>query len=277
MFSSGNYFILASLKFSQMSQKKPLILVTNDDGITAPGIRALIDVMKQIGDVIVVAPDSPQSGMGHAITISDTLFCDQITVKERYKHKEFSCSGTPADCVKIATQEILHRKPDLCVSGINHGSNSSINVIYSGTMSAAVEAGIEGIPAIGFSLLDYSLNADFEPSKKFVKRITRQVLKNGLPKGVVLNVNLPNLKESEIKGIKVCRQANARWEEEFDKRTNPQGRDYYWLSGKFINEDEGEDSDEFALAQGYVSVVPVQFDLTAHKFLGDLNKWDLND
>ena len=260
-----------------MPQKKPLILVTNDDGITAPGIRALIEVMKQLGDVVVVAPDSPQSGMGHAITISNTLFCDPVRLKENLKHKEFSCSGTPADCVKIATQEILHRKPDLCVSGINHGSNSSINVIYSGTMSAAVEAGIEGIPAIGFSLLDYSLTADFEPTKKFVKKITKEVLKNGLPKGVVLNVNLPKLREAEIKGIKVCRQATARWEEEFDKRTNPQGRDYYWLTGKFVNEDEGQDSDEYALSQGYVSVVPVQFDLTAHQFLRDLKTWELND
>ena len=260
-----------------MPQKKPLILVTNDDGITAPGIRALIEVMKQLGDVVVVAPDSPQSGMGHAITISNTLFCDPVRLKENLKHKEFSCSGTPADCVKIATQEILHRKPDLCVSGINHGSNSSINVIYSGTMSAAVEAGIEGIPAIGFSLLDYSLTADFEPTKKFVKKITKAVLKNGLPKGVVLNVNLPKLSEAEIKGIKVCRQATARWEEEFDKRTNPQGRDYYWLTGKFVNEDEGQDSDEYALSQGYVSVVPVQFDLTAHQFLRDLKSWELND
>ncbi len=260
-----------------MSKKKPLILVTNDDGITAPGIRALIEVMKQLGEVVVVAPDSPQSGMGHAITISNTLFCDPVKVKENTKHKEYSCSGTPADCVKIATQEILRRKPDLCVSGINHGSNSSINVIYSGTMSAAVEAGVEGIPAIGFSLLDYSLTADFEPTKKFVKTITRNVLKNGLPKGVVLNVNLPKLKESEIKGIKICRQASAHWEEQFDKRTNPQGRDYYWLSGKFINEDEGQDSDEYALSQGYVSVVPVQFDLTAHHVIRDLNTWKLND
>ena len=260
-----------------MPSKKPLILVTNDDGITAPGIRALIDVMKQIGDVVVVAPDSPQSGMGHAITISDTLFCDQIVVKERFKHKEYSCSGTPADCVKIATQEILHRKPDLCVSGINHGSNSSINVIYSGTMSAAVEAGIEGIPAIGFSLLDYSLNADFEPSKKYVKQISKQVLKHGLPKGVVLNVNLPNLKATEIRGVKVCRQAKARWEEDFDTRTHPQGRDYYWLSGRFVNEDEGKDSDEHALQEGYVSVVPVQFDLTAHQFLNELNTWEFDD
>lgn len=260
-----------------MAQKKPLILVTNDDGITAPGIRALIEVMKELGDVVVVAPDRPQSGMGHAITVSDTIFCDQIVLKENYKHKEYSCSGTPADCVKIASQEILKRKPDLCVSGINHGSNSSINVIYSGTMSAAVEAGIEGIPAIGFSLLDYSLNADFEPCKKFVKKIARQVLKNGLPAGVVLNVNIPKLQESQIKGIKVCRQANARWEEMFDKRTNPQGREYYWLSGTFVSYDDGNDSDEFALAEGYVSVVPVQFDLTAHQFLQELETWKLDD
>lgn len=260
-----------------MNKTKPLILVTNDDGITAPGIRTLVEVMKELGDVIVVAPDSPQSGMGHAITISDTLFCEQVTIKETYKHKEYSCSGTPADCVKIATQEILHRKPDLCVSGINHGSNSSINVIYSGTMSAAVEAGIEGIPAIGFSLLDYSLNANFEPTRKYIKAITKNVLKNGLPKGVVLNVNIPKLTADEIKGIKVCRQANAHWEEEFDKRINPQGREYYWLTGKFVNKDEGDDTDEKALEDGYVSVVPVQFDLTAHHFIKDLSSWSLND
>lgn len=259
-----------------MAKDKPLILVTNDDGITAPGIRNLIEVMKELGDVVVVAPDSPQSAMGHAITISDTLFCDEVKLKENLKHKEYRCSGTPADCVKIATQEILHRKPDLCVSGINHGSNSSINVIYSGTMSAAVEAGIEGIPAIGFSLLDYSLQADFEPSKKYIKKITRQVLKNGLPNGVVLNVNLPALPAEEIKGIKVCRQAKAYWVEEFDKRKNPQGRDYYWLTGEFINEDKGEDTDEWALANGYVSIVPVQFDLTAHHFIQDLNSWKFN-
>lgn len=269
--------ILATLKIFFMSAKKPLILVTNDDGITAPGIRALIEVMKELGDVIVVAPDKPQSAMGHAITLSDALFCDPIVIQKNYKHKEYQCSGTPADCVKIATQEILHRKPDLCVSGINHGSNSSINVIYSGTMSAAVEAGIEGIPAIGFSLTDYSLTADFEPCKKFVKTITRNVLKHGLPEGVVLNVNLPKLKESEIKGIKICRQAKAMWEEEFDKRTNPQGRDYFWLTGKFINKDKGNDTDEWALENGYVSVVPVQFDLTAHHFISNLNNWEIND
>lgn len=255
--------------------KRPLILVTNDDGITAPGIRTLIEVMNSIGDVIVVAPDSPQSGTGHAITINSTLFVEEIKIDEG-KQREYSCSGTPADCVKLAINEIFDRKPDLCVSGINHGSNSSINVIYSGTMSAAIEAGIEGIPAIGFSLLDYNWNANFKATKSFVKTIAENVLKEGLPKGVVLNVNLPNLPKKDIKGIKVCRQAKANWEEEFDKRKNPQGREYYWLTGKFVNLDKGEDTDEWALKNGYVSVVPIQFDLTAHHCIQNLNTWKLN-
>lgn len=258
-----------------MSKKKPLILVTNDDGITAPGIRALIAVMNTIGEVVVVAPDSPQSAMGHAITINDTLYCNKIKVPKGEPQKEYSCSGTPVDCVKIAVNELLDRKPDLCVSGINHGSNSSINVIYSGTMSAAVEAGTVGIPAIGFSLLDYSLEADFEPAKKYIELIVKQCLENGLPEGVVLNVNFPKLSASKIKGIKVCRQANAHWKEKFDKRTNPLGRDYYWLTGEFINKDKGEDTDEWALEQGYVSVVPVQYDLTAHHAIKTINNWDL--
>lgn len=258
-----------------MTDKKPLILVTNDDGITAPGIRALISVMLKIGEVCVVAPDSPQSAMGHAITINDALYCDPIIIDPKGVQQEYSCSGTPVDCVKMATHEILKRKPDLCVSGINHGSNASINVIYSGTMSAAVEAGIEGIPAIGFSLLDYSMTADFEPAKKYIRAIAKQVLQHGLPQGVVLNVNFPKLKAKAIKGIKVCRQAKAQWVEDFDKRTNPMGRDYYWLSGKFINQDRGEDTDEWALEHGFVSVVPTQFDLTAHQYIQELNQWDL--
>ncbi len=259
-----------------MTRKKPLILVTNDDGITAPGIRALIEVMNTLGDVYVVAPDSPQSGMGHAITINNTLYCDKVEVHKEQPQKEYSCSGTPADCVKLAVNEILKRKPDLCVSGINHGSNSSINVIYSGTMSAAVEAGTQGIPSIGFSLLDYSLEANFEPVKKYVKQVAEQCLKNGLPKGVVLNVNFPKATAKELKGLKVCRQANAHWIENFDKRTNPLGRDYYWLTGEFVNEDKGEDTDEWALANNFVSVVPVQFDLTAHHAIKDINSWDLS-
>lgn len=260
---------------STVMPKKPLILVTNDDGITAPGVRTLIRVMNEIGDVVVVAPDSPQSGMGHAITINDTLQCDKVKLDEG-PQIEYSCSGTPADCVKMAINELMDRKPDICVSGINHGSNSSINVIYSGTMSAAIEAGIEGVPAIGFSLLDFRWGADFEPLKTYVKKITLQALEQGMPKDVVLNVNFPKCEDSDsIKGIKVCRQAKAYWVEEFDKRTNPLGKDYYWLTGKFINEDGGEDTDEWALSQNYVSIVPVQFDLTAHHAIAQLNTWKL--
>nr|WP_315162253.1 5'/3'-nucleotidase SurE [uncultured Flavobacterium sp.] len=259
-----------------MNGTRPLILVTNDDGVSAPGIRALIEVMSEIGDVVVVAPDKPQSAMGHAITINSTLYLNKIS-KDTDTITEYSCSGTPVDCVKLAVNEILKRKPDLCVSGINHGSNSSINVIYSGTMSAAVEAGIEGIPAIGFSLLDYDWNADFEAIKSFVKKISMEVLENGLPEGVILNVNFPKLKEKDIKGIKICRQAKALWVEKFDKRKTPQGKDYYWLAGEFVNEDKGEDTDEWALDNGYISVVPVQFDLTAYHSIKLLNNWKWNE
>jgi 5'-nucleotidase len=255
-------------------KEKPLILVTNDDGITAPGIRNLIAAMNEIGDVVVVAPDSPQSGMGHAITVNNTLFVEPVTIDDG-PQIEYSCSGTPADCVKLAVNELLNKKPDLCVSGINHGSNSSINVIYSGTMSAAVEAGIEGIPAIGFSLLDYSWNAEFQHLRDYAKKIAQNVLENGLQQGVVLNVNIPKSPEKKFKGIKICRQARAFWEENFDKRVNPHGREYYWLTGKFVNMDKGEDTDEWALQNNYISVVPVQFDLTAYHFIDDLNNWEL--
>ena len=256
--------------------KKPLILVTNDDGINAPGIRTLISIMNTLGDVVVVAPDSPQSGMGHAITLNSTLYAEQVFIDDG-PQKEYSCSGTPADCVKIAIREILDRTPDLCVSGINHGSNSSINVIYSGTMSAAIEAGIEGIPAIGFSLCDYSWEADFSPAEEGVKKIVAEALENGIPKGVVLNVNIPKVDKAGLKGIKVCRQARANWKEKFDKRTNPSGKDYYWLTGEFQLLDKGEDTDEWALSNGYISVVPTQFDLTAHFAIQDINTWNLNE
>ena len=254
--------------------KTPLILVTNDDGISAPGIRALIAVMQEIGTVVVVAPDSPQSAMGHAITINSTLHLNKISSDDAAV-LEYSCSGTPVDCVKLGVNEILKQKPDLCVSGVNHGSNSSINVIYSGTMSAAVEAGIEGIPAIGFSLCDYNWNADFESIKPFIKKIALEVLAKKLPEGVVLNVNFPKLAQKDIKGIKICRQAKAMWAEKFDKRQTPFGKDYYWLTGAFVNQDKGEDTDEWALHNGYISVVPVQFDLTAHHAIQQLNTWDL--
>ena len=252
--------------------KRPLILVTNDDGISAPGIRTLISAMNELGEVIVVAPDSPQSAMGHAITINSTLQCNQVKIDDG-PQIEYSCSGTPADCVKLGINEILDRKPDICVSGVNHGSNSSINVIYSGTMSAAVEASIEGIPAIGFSLLDYSWNANFNEIKKYLINITKQALFNGIPKGNALNVNFPKLKEKDIKGIKICRQANAYWVEKFDKRVNPQGKEYYWLTGEFINKDNGHDSDEWALFNGFISIVPVKFDMTDHENISYIKKW----
>lgn len=256
-------------------QNRPNILVVNDDGITAPGIKNLIEVMQELGNVVVVAPDGPQSGMGHAITIGKPLRFDKVDLYEGVEM--YKCSGTPVDCVKLAVNEILKRKPDLCVSGVNHGSNSSINVIYSGTMSAAVEAGIEGIPAIGFSLLDYDWNANFDTIKSFIRKISVEVLENGLPEGVVLNVNFPKLKEEDIKGIRICRQAKAIWVEKFDKRKTPQGRDYYWLAGEFVNQDKGEDTDEWALENGFVSVVPVQFDLTAHHAIQQLNTWKWNE
>ena len=255
--------------------QKPLILVTNDDGITAPGIRYLIDIMQELGEVVVVAPDSPQSGKGHAVTLDATMYCDPVP-SQNGATREYACSGTPADCVKIAKHEVLNgRLPDLCVSGINHGSNASINVIYSGTMSAAIEAGTEDIPAIGFSLLDHTWNADFSQARAYIKRIAEKVLANGLPKGTVLNVNIPNLRQEEIKGVKICRQARSRWIEKFDKRVNPQGRVYYWMTGPFVNQDEGTDTDQWALENGYISVVPIQFDLTAYNSLEHFKQWDL--
>lgn len=250
--------------------QKPLILVTNDDGITAPGIRHLVEFMNEIGEVVVVAPNSPQSGKGHAITINSTLTYEEINLEG--PQKDFSLSGTPVDCVKFALDKVLKRRPDLVVSGINHGANSSINVIYSGTMSAAVEAGVEGLQSIGFSLLDFSWDADFTQAKEHIQSIVKKVLENPLPPGIVLNVNIPKLKKEEIKGVKVCKQAHAKWEESFDERINPHGKKYYWLTGYFNNMDASPDADETALTEGYISVVPVKFDLTAYEHLDSLGK-----
>jgi 5'-nucleotidase len=252
---------------------KPLILVTNDDGITAPGLRSLIHIMNEIGDVVVVAPDSPQSGMGHAITISDTLYCKKEKIDDG-PQKEYSISGTPADCVKFAVKEILQKKPDLCVSGINHGANSSINVIYSGTMSAAVEAGLEGIKSIGFSLLDYSWDADFTACKDYILKISLNLLKEK-KENLILNVNFPS-NTNKFKGIKVCRQAKGYWEDTYDKRTSPLGKEYYWLTGNFVTLEDNKETDEWALSQGYVSVVPISYDMTSHEDINKLKNWNLN-
>lgn len=254
---------------------KPSILVCNDDGITAPGLHALVDVAREFGTVTVVAPDSPQSGMGHAITIGKPLRLHE----EKWEHPDvqaWACSGTPVDCVKLATGEIMDKKPDLLVSGINHGSNFSISVVYSGTISAAMEGAIEGIPSIGFSLCDFRYDADFGPSQVYARKMIAKALENQMPDATLLSVNIPKMSLEEIKGMKVVRQAIGRFDEKFDKRIDPNGRPYYWLTGAYVDQDGGEDSDTWALRNGYVSVCPVQFDLTAHHTMNLINQWDIH-
>ncbi|GAA4319184.1 5'/3'-nucleotidase SurE [Compostibacter hankyongensis] len=253
-----------------MMEQRPVILVTNDDDITAPGIHALVEAVKPLGKVVVVAPDRPQSGKGHAITLGVPLRLDQVDLFGDIE--AYQCSGTPVDCVKLARDKILHGPPDLCVSGINHGANHSINVIYSGTMSAAMEAAIEGIPSVGFSLLDYRFDADFSLAGQVARNLSRYLLEKPLPYGTLLNVNVPIIPAAAVKGIRLCRQANAKWVEEFDERTDPQGKKYYWLTGEFENLDEGEDTDVWALEHGYVSVVPVRFDLTHYELKQQIAK-----
>ena len=261
----------------QAALPRPLILVSNDDGITAPGIRHLVEIVHALGaEVVVVAPDSPQSGMGHAITIGSAL---RLTKNPVFgpEVEAYECSGTPADCVKIAKHYILQdRTPDLVVSGINHGSNASVNVLYSGTMSAAIEAAIEGLPAIGFSLCEYGPNADFSHATEWVAQVCRHALAHGVPAGTALNVNIPKNSATPIAGLRLARQARAKWAEKFDRRLDPYQRPYYWLMGTFENLDPGTDTDEWALANNYVSIVPCQFDLTAAHGLAHLSQqWDL--
>lgn len=248
----------------------PLILISNDDSIAAPGIAVLVRVMQRLGEVVVVAPSSPQSGMGHAITLAEPLRLDRSHLFAGLE--AYTCSGTPADCVKIAKHMVLKdRRPDLVVSGVNHGSNASVNVIYSGTMSAAIEAAIEGLPAIGFSLCDFSHQADFSHAEPWIEHIAREALAKGIPAGTALNVNIPKKSDDPIVGARLCRQAKAKWQEEFDTRQDPYNRPYYWVLGNFLNEDHGEDTDEWALAHNYISIVPCQFDLTAHHHLQSLH------
>ena len=257
-----------------MNSVGPNILITNDDGIFAPGLRTLIKVMRGMGNVVVVAPDQPMSGTGHAITVRHPLRLHMIARETAYK--EYSCNGTPVDCVKLGEQVVLKSKPDLLVSGINHGSNASINVLYSGTMAAVLESSIGGVPSIGFSLLDYSPDADFSACEPYVKLIAGNVLTNGLPEGVCLNVNIPAVSGHEINGVKVCRQGRSRWIEEYDTRIDPHKRDYYWLTGFFEKLEENQDTDQWALENNYVSVVPVHFDLTAHYALTTLQQWNFD-
>jgi 5'-nucleotidase len=259
-------------EFNILNSSRPDILITNDDGIFAPGLRALIAVMREMGNVLVVAPDKPMSGTGHAITVRHPLRLHLISQQDGYR--EYSCNGTPVDCVKLGEQVVLKSKPDLLVSGINHGSNASINIVYSGTMAAVIESAIGGVPSVGFSLLDYNHHADFGACIPYVRRIAGNVLTNGLPGGVCLNVNIPAVNGHEIKGVKICRQGRSQWVEEFDTRTDPHKRDYHWLTGYFEKLEENDDTDQWALENNYVSIVPVHFDLTAHYALETLRQWN---
>lgn len=247
---------------------RPLIFITNDDSVHAKGIAALVDAARSFGEVVVIAPDKPQSGMGHAITINHPLRLEKSDLFHGID--AYACSGTPVDCVKLGVYEVLHRKPDLVLSGINHGANSSTNVLYSGTMSAAVEGAMEHIPSIGFSYCDYDSDADFSAAQWVASQLIPKVLKQGLPTGVCLNVNIPKLPVSELKGIKVCRQAYAFWEDRFDKRSDQFGRPYYWLTGTFDEREDATDTDLFFLDEGYATIVPTQFDLTAHQTIQSL-------
>lgn len=243
-------------------KKEPLILVTNDDGIDAPGLRALIEAMLPLGRLVVVAPDQGRSGQAHAITVNSPL---RPRLLRREAHiTEYSTNGTPVDCVKLALKALMTEKPDLLVSGINHGTNSSINIIYSGTMAATIEGSMESVPSIGFSLCNFALDADFGPAIPWVTRIAGNVLQHGLPTGICLNVNIPVTGSGLINGMKTTRQGVGMWSEEFDHRIDPRGRDYYWITGKYEGNGHDATTDEWALSHGFISVMPVTFDLTAH-------------
>jgi 5'-nucleotidase len=248
-------------------------LVSNDDGIHARGLHYLIEMMKPFGDVVVVAPENHQSGMSHSISILKPIRAN--LVRDEAGLTVYSVPGTPVDCVKLAINKLLPRKPDIMVSGINHGSNSAISVIYSGTMGAAIEACLYGIPSIGFSVLNHSPDANFDLVAEQGHKLIDVVLNKGLPNAVALNVNFPNIPKSEFNGFKVCRQTRGVWQEDFDQRTDPYGMKYYWLTGTFKNfEPDAHDTDEYALSRNYASVVPVHADLTATQALQDIKTWN---
>jgi 5'-nucleotidase len=261
--------------FEPMSNaEKPLIFITNDDGISAKGIASLIEVAKGFGDVVVIAPDKPQSAMGHAITIHHPLRLHKNSLFTGVD--SYECSGTPVDCVKLGVYEVLHKKPTLLLSGINHGANTACNVLYSGTMSAAIEGAMEGVPSIGFSLCDFDYDADFTEAQFVAEKIIAQVLETSMGTGIAYNVNIPkSISGRKIEGIKVCRQANAFWAEKFEKRIDQFNKPYYWLGGELQNEDFGEDTDLFAIEHHYTSLVPTQFDLTAYHELAKIKHIDL--
>jgi len=258
-------------------KQAPLILVTNDDGIHAKGLKTLVAIAREFGEVVVISSEEPMSGMSHAITIKVPLRVKQVAEEPGFR--SYLTNGTPVDGVKLVFNSLTDRKPDLLVSGINHGSNSSSSVLYSGTMAAAMEGAVNHIPSIGFSLVDFDPDADFTASAKVAREIIGMVFQNGLPDGVCLNVNVPSIPEKEIKGIRMCSQANGYWKEEFEKRTDPNGREYYWLTGFFHNrepENGGKGTDEWALKNKFVSIVPIHTDLTAYGVLQEMKSWSFN-
>ena len=256
-----------------MKNEKPLILISNDDGYFSKGLRVLVETLKGLGEIIVMAPDGPRSGASAAIT--SELPVRYNKVKEEEDLIIYKCNGTPVDCIKLAMFELLPRLPDLVIGGINHGDNSAVNVHYSGTMGVVIEGCLKGIPSIGYSLCDHDADADFNPMLPYVRRIAEQVLMNGLPKGVCLNVNAP--KGQELKGVRVCRQTDASWGSEWVRGQHPKGGEYFWLTGKFTNnEPDAEEADRWALEHGYVAITPIQIDMTAYQMINELNNWDLN-
>ena len=255
----------------------PLILVSNDDGVSAPGIAALATEMSRLGEVFVVAPLLEQSAVGHAITLREPVRAFPVGIGIPGVESCYGVQGTPTDCVKLAVRQLLPRKPDMVVSGINPGSNTAVNVIYSGTVSAATEAAILGIDSVALSLCNRSTwDGEYTVAQDVARVVVRNVLHHGLPPGVLLNVNIPDLPGSELKGILVTRQAHSRWNEVFHSRVDPNNRPYYWLTGTFVNLDTGENTDVAAVENGYVSVTPIQYDLTAHEFLEALSDWEWN-
>jgi 5'-nucleotidase len=254
-----------------LEQNDRLILITNDDGLYATGLRTLIEVMEEFGKVVLVSTQESMSGMSMALTVKTPLRVKLL--EETDRRKVYTCNGTPTDSIKLAVNQLLERKPDWVVSGINHGSNASVSVLYSGTMAAAIEGCLYGIDSVGFSMSDFSRTADFSICRKFIRIVMLKLTEMALPKGICLNVNIPSVPENEIKGIKICRQSKGNWKEEFEKRKDPMGRTYYWLTGMFQNQEpEASDTDEWALANNYVSIVPVSVDMTAHSYIDTLKE-----
>ena len=248
---------------------RPRILISNDDGITSFGLKKLVSLAAPFGEIVVVAPNTPQSGMSHAITTEKPLRIERTDIFEEID--TYACSGTPADCVKIAVGHLLKKKlPNLVLSGVNHGSNASINVIYSGTMAAAIEGALIGLPTIGFSFCNYDKNTSMSHIDKVVSQLIEYVLRKGLPKGVALNVNLPST--SPIRGVRFCRQANAHWVEKIHTRSDPNDRQYFWMEGDLLPS-KGEVGDDLrAISENYASVVPCQYDFTAYSYLEELRE-----